>query len=228
MGEPEGLVVRADAQIRGRGRHGRGWASPRGNLYASVLLRPSVPAAEIATLSLVAGLALAEALARLGIEPALKWPNDVLVGGAKLAGLLAEALTSKGHIEAVVLGLGVNVGVHPDLPDRPTACLKSLGLSVEPEALLGHFLASLDPAYARWQAGGGFAPLRGAWLARAANLGEAIVLREGDATFAGRFVDVDAAGRLCLASEDGLRRFGAGELLTTVRGWPDGGGEARE
>ena len=220
--------MRADLQTRGRGRHGRGWASPRGNLYASVLLRPSVPAAEVATLSLVAGLALAEALAKLGIEPALKWPNDVLVGGAKLAGLLAEALTSKGRVEAVILGLGVNVGTHPDLPERPTTCLRSLGLSIEPEALLGHFLAALGPTYDRWQEGGGFAPLRGAWLARAANLGEAVVLREGDATFAGRFVDVDAAGRLCLSNEGGLRRFGAGELLTTVRGWPDGGGEVRE
>ena len=130
-GEPAGLFVRAERQTAGRGRHGRSWQSPPGNLYASLLLRPTRPPAEVASLSLVAALALAEAIERVSggrIAPRLKWPNDLQIDGAKLAGILLEmAADGQGGCAWLIMGIGVNVGWAPagrsalsrDLPDRP-------------------------------------------------------------------------------------------------------------
>ena len=213
-GAAEGLVVRAEEQLAGRGRHGRVWTSPRGNLYVSILLRPSRPLSEAATLSLALGLSLADAIATAapGLELRLKWPNDLLAGGAKIAGILLENVAADPGRPAIVAGLGVNVEIAPAGLPYPATTLRALGLELTPEALLELLLAQLAPDYALWQAGG-FAVLRERWLARAQGLGQPAGVRVGEQTISGRLVDVDAAGHLVLEGEAGRLRLNAGELF---------------
>ena len=213
-GEPAGLVIRAGRQTKGRGRHGRTWASPLGNLYASLLLRPDVRPSTAATLSLASGLALAQTLRALTVPACLKWPNDVLADGAKLAGLLLEAMTSpEGRIDAVVLGLGVNIASAPALPERPATSLRALGVAIESDALLTAFLERLAALLPLWEADG-FAALRAHWLDHALPLGAAVTLRTGERCINGVLRDVDREGCLVLEGPDGhIGRYGAGELI---------------
>ncbi len=215
-GAPEGLVIRAMEQLAGRGRHGRTWASPPGNLYASLLLRPRRPLAEAASLSLVVGLALADAIAAAcPLAPLLKWPNDVLVADAKLAGILLENVGSDPAAPVLVAGIGVNVANCPEgLPYRATT-LRAHGLDLAPADLLDRLLAALVPAYALWT-DHGFTALRERWLARALRLGETATVRIGERMVEGRFVDVDPAGHLVLDTGAGRQRLNAGEVIFTA------------
>ena len=217
-GEPSGLFVRAERQTAGRGRHGRSWQSPTGNLYASLLIRPTRPPAEIASLSLVAALALAEAIERVSngrIAPRLKWPNDLQVDGAKLAGILLEmAADGQGGCAWLIMGIGVNVGWAPlaDLPYAAT-CLTALGSSATPRRLLAALAATMRPRLDDWEQAG-FAALREDWLARAAGRGSPAALRLGDRAVHGKLVDVDLAGALRLEQADGtIATYTAGEIV---------------
>ncbi|GGC49828.1 hypothetical protein GCM10011504_30310 [Siccirubricoccus deserti] len=210
-GEPEGLAVLALQQTAGRGRAGRGWASPPGNLHLSVLLRPPGPAREAAQWALLAGVALAEAAAEIDPEPAalrLKWPNDLLRHGAKCAGILAEsALTPEGGLAWLALGIGVNLRHAPALADRPTACL---GAAEPPEDFAARLIARLD----HWcgiQAAAGFAPIRAAWLARGPALGEALTLR-GGAVPGGAFAGLAEDGALLIERAGTRHVIRVGEL----------------
>jgi BirA family biotin operon repressor/biotin-[acetyl-CoA-carboxylase] ligase len=218
-GEAAGLFVVADAQTAGRGRQGRTWQSPPGNLYASLILRPQRPMAEAASLSLVVALALAEAVEALSAgraAPRLKWPNDVQVEGGKIAGILLEAAAGeRGHPLWLVVGIGVNVLWSPGAAvPYPTTHLAACGLDgIDARSLLVALTAPLRRALDRWAADG-FAPLRAPWLARAAGLGAAAEVRLGDEIVQGRLVDVDATGALRLEDSSGAeRRFTAGEML---------------
>lgn len=218
-GAAEGLVVTATEQLAGRGRHGRVWTSPPGNLYASLLFRPARQLGEAATLSLVIGLSLADAIeAAAGPERGpdfrlrLKWPNDVLAGEAKIAGILLENVAATGERPAIVAGLGVNVGVAPEGLPYPATTLGALGLEITPAALLERLLERVAVDYAGWQAGG-FRALRARWLARARGLGEPAGVRSGERTVSGRFVDVDDAGHLVLEGPNGRLALNAGELF---------------
>ena len=201
----EGFWLRAERQSAGRGRQGRVWASPVGNLCASTLVqvRPGDPAA--ATLGFVAAVALAEVVAGLlpdaGARATLKWPNDLLVGGAKLSGILLERTE-----DAVVVGIGVNLAHHPDLPDRRTTSLAAQGATVAP----GAFAPMLAEAFARWVArwrAQGFAAVRAQWLAGAHAVGTAISAALPDGSIvAGDFADLDADGALILRLASGERR----------------------
>jgi BirA family biotin operon repressor/biotin-[acetyl-CoA-carboxylase] ligase len=218
-GEAAGLFVLADEQTAGRGRHGRAWQSPPGNLYASLILRPGRATAEAASLSLVVALALAEAVEVLSagrVGPRLKWPNDVQVDGAKIAGILLEAAAGGGGRPLwLVVGIGVNVlwSPGPAVP-YPTTDLAAQGLAgIGPRDLLAALTAPLRRHLDRWEAEG-FAPLRAPWLARAAGLGAAAQLRLGDEVVRGRLVDVDETGALRLEDSSGaVHRFTAGEVL---------------
>jgi BirA family biotin operon repressor/biotin-[acetyl-CoA-carboxylase] ligase len=165
QGEPAGLAVLARRQLGGRGSKGRSWVSPAGNMYLSVLLRPPGPAREAGQWSLLAGVALAEAVAGLLADDAdlsLKWPNDLLLSGAKLAGILVDSVAAEGRLDWVVLGIGLNLLVAPAVPDRPTACLAGRITPPAPEVMAEMLLARL----AHWrdvQAAEGFAPVRAAW-----------------------------------------------------------------
>lgn len=214
-GEPEGFVVRAEEQRAGRGRHGRVWASPPGNLYASVLLRPKRPLAETASLSLLTALALAQALADAapsGLALELKWPNDVLIGGAKLAGILLESLVSEASTPVITAGLGVNVAFHPDGLPYPATHLAEHGVKLDAEAVLERFLARFAVIYDGWQAAG-FAPFRDAWLRHGHGLGGMARVRAGEKVIEGRFVDLDDEGRLVIETSAGRRVLNAGELF---------------
>lgn len=193
-GAPEGAWLRADRQTGGRGRQGRAWQSPPGNLYASTLVRlaPGDPPAP--TLALVAAVALHEAVSLLVHCVQIKWPNDLIVHGAKLAGILLER-----HDDAVVIGFGVNLAHHPDLSDRPATSIASLaGAAPDPAG----FAETLAEIFARrllhWR-GDGIARIRNAWLAGAHPVGTALSTPEGQGLFDG----LDEAGALRLRLPDG-------------------------
>ena len=195
---PEGRWLLADRQTSGRGRLGRDWRSPAGNLHAStvVALRPADPLA--ASLALLTGVALIEALALfapVGAPLMLKWPNDVLLGGAKCAGILLERAG-----ERVVVGVGANLAHAPDLPDRPTARLADLAPPPAP-AVLADALAERFAAWlARWRLEG-VAPVRAAWLSYAHPLGTALTVSESGET--GLFAGLADDGALRLTRADG-------------------------
>lgn len=216
-GEPELLVVTAGVQTAGRGRRGRDWVSPVGNLYASVLLRPAVSPAAGAQLSFVAALAVAELAAEVipgAPVVACKWPNDVLVNGAKVAGILLESQTdSAGRLAWLVIGTGVNVVSHPPLTAYAATSLAANGATATAEDCLALYLARLDHWRQTWLRQG-FDPVRAAWLARAWRLGETISVRRGEKTLAGTFEGLDDTGALLLAAHGGQRHtIAAGEVF---------------
>jgi BirA family biotin operon repressor/biotin-[acetyl-CoA-carboxylase] ligase len=216
-GAAPGLVVVAEEQTEGRGRYGRRWTSPPGNLHASVLLRQDRPLAEIAQLSLVAGLALVDALAAHApglLDARLKWPNDLLIGGAKVAGILLESGGPDPRRPWVIVGSGVNVASAPvDTPYPATSLLREGFAGLAPLDLLASYLQALSAWLDRWQ-DQGFAGIRTAWRARAFGLGGMIRLRLEREEVYGRFVDLGAGGALLIEEADGRRReITAGEIF---------------
>jgi BirA family biotin operon repressor/biotin-[acetyl-CoA-carboxylase] ligase len=208
-GAPEGTVVWAREQTGGRGRRGRQWASPFGNLYSSTILRPDCPAARAAGLGFAAALAVAD-IVPAGRDVRLKWPNDVLVDGGKVAGILPEsAIGSDGKVEHVVMGIGINIGFAPSLPDMRYlgACL---GGTVE--AALERLTVALAARLAQWRREG-FEAVRAEWLAKAGPLGLEVDVRLGEELVRGSFAGMDGEGALLLDTEAGRRRIVAGELL---------------
>lgn len=204
--------VIAGQQTAGRGRRGRPWQSPAGNFYGSLIFRPEGSPDQVALRSFVAALALHEACTTLTDLPqafALKWPNDVLLNGGKLAGILLEATGQGGRVDHLVIGLGVNLIAAPP-PEAvepgavlPVSLLSETGFRITPERFGLHLAA----AFARWEGqfvAHGFAPIREAWLARAARIGEVIRARIGTTERRGVFETIDATGALVL-SVDGTR-----------------------
>ncbi|MEJ2374581.1 MAG: biotin--[acetyl-CoA-carboxylase] ligase [Pseudolabrys sp.] len=214
-GERGPLWITAKTQSAGRGRRGSRWASPPGNLYATLLLSEPAPPAQAPQVSFVASLALLDAVGEVAprLAPLLrvKWPNDLLLGGAKLAGILIEG--DSAPVFTIVIGIGVNCAAHPPEINHPTTDLAAAGADVSPERLF----AALDVAMARrlvhWQAGEGFAAIRADWLKRAAGLGQDIRVRLPERELTGRFEGLDEAGRLLLAGPAGTSSIAAGEVF---------------
>ena len=204
-GAPEGTVIWARRQSAGRGRRGRAWDSPPGNLYLSVVLRPDCEARRVAQLSFVAALAALDLVdGPLPGRARCKWPNDILVDGAKVAGILLEsALRPRGRVDWVVLGIGVNLASHPGLTGPvPSTSLAAAGAdALAPEAALSAFLAALARRRRAWQ-DEGFGAIRRAWLARAHGLGGPVSVASGGRRLAGVFEGIDAEGALVLARDD--------------------------
>jgi BirA family transcriptional regulator, biotin operon repressor / biotin---[acetyl-CoA-carboxylase] ligase len=216
-GAEQGTLVWALEQTAGRGRRAREWVSPRGNLYASLVLRPACPLDRAAQLGFVAALAVGEALAALvpGLgEPALKWPNDVLVGGRKIAGLLLESeIGENGNLGFLIVGVGINLVSAPSDAEFPATSVAGEGYRPpEPAAMLEAFARHFDSWARCWRAEG-FVPVRSAWRARAGGLGSAIRVRLEDATLHGRFADIDHHGVLLLDTPDGRRRISVGDVF---------------
>ncbi len=202
-GAAEGLAIMARQQSAGRGRGARAWSSPRGNLAISVVLRPAAPIRDAPRWALRAAVALAEALLPHAPTLRLKWPNDVMLGEAKLAGILAEAdAAPDGSIAHLVLGIGANLAYAPALPDRPTACLPAPAPA--PEAMADALLAAI----ARWHVAP-FHAVRQAWLARGPDLGTLLRFRDGRA---GLFAGLAEDGNLLLDTGRGIQTVIAGEL----------------
>jgi BirA family biotin operon repressor/biotin-[acetyl-CoA-carboxylase] ligase len=219
MDDPTWII--AEEQTGGRGRRGRAWSSPKGNFYATLVLHPTETADVVALRSFAAALALRDACVALtGLTDAfsLKWPNDVLLNGGKLAGILLESQgqgTTLGHL---AIGIGVNLIAAPDVHQveegavRPVSLLAETGLRISPQA----FLDALAPAYGRWEAifqTQGFGPLRSAWLSHAARLGEVIRARTGVTTREGVFETIDATGALVLRTPTATLAIPAAEVF---------------
>jgi len=209
-GAADRTVVVAQAQTAGRGRHGRLWLDePGASLLTSIILRPRLEPARLPTLSLAAGVAVVEALERVtGLKPRLKWPNDVLVDGRKLAGILLESRISPSPL--VVLGIGVNLAqrVFPaDLAERATSVRLATGRRVDADALLTALLESLDAWRTRLETEG-WAPIRERWRALTETLGRRVSIDSVE----GVAVDVDEDGALIVAEGDVRRRVVAGEV----------------
>ena len=213
--------ILAGEQTGGRGRRGRAWASPPGNFHATLALPPPGNPQAAALRSFVAALALREALAEVAGSPApfaLKWPNDVLCNGGKVAGILLESAGEGGRVAHLAVGIGVNLIAAPDpgmietgaVP--PVTLLAETGRRVAPSDLLD----ALAPAFVQWDGvlvAQGFAPLRSEWLAHAARLGERITARTGTATREGTFETLDDTGALVLRTAAGREVVPAAEIF---------------
>jgi BirA family biotin operon repressor/biotin-[acetyl-CoA-carboxylase] ligase len=215
-GEHGPLWVVATTQTAGRGRRGRTWASPPGNLYASLLLVDPAPAAVAPQLAFVAGLAVHDACVEFAPSLAgtlkLKWPNDLLCGGAKVAGILIEG--EGGAAVVTVIGIGVNCRHHPDAVEHPATDFAALGAPVAAHALFEALQRTMAARLGEWDRGAGFAAIRSAWLARAGDLGQAMRARLPDREASGIFEALDEAGRLILRLPDGRREvITAGEVF---------------
>ncbi len=200
-GRAEGLAVVADEQTAGRGRLGRQWVSTAGvNLYLSLLLRPGVAPAEAPQLALLAAVAVALGLEDLGLEPEIKWPNDVLLKGAKVCGILTEMEAEADRVDFVVVGVGVNLNSRasdfpPELRDKATSVLMHSGAKVDRAAFLADLLSHFELLYEQYTAGG-FAAIRGQWEMRCVMIGRKINVNAGGRIIGGICEGIDTDGAL--------------------------------
>jgi BirA family transcriptional regulator, biotin operon repressor / biotin---[acetyl-CoA-carboxylase] ligase len=211
-GERGPLWIVARRQTQGRGRSGRSWGSEPGNLYASLLQTIACPQSAVHQISLLAGVAVIDAIraaaggARLaGLR--LKWPNDVLIGQAKCAGILPECVSgADGRDVTAVVGIGINLAWHPANLGRPATHMAAHGVDVTPDVMLQALALAMQKWIDTWQGGAGFARVRAAWLERAGPVGEAATVDTGAERIAGTFLDLDADGALLLRDTHGLQR----------------------
>jgi BirA family biotin operon repressor/biotin-[acetyl-CoA-carboxylase] ligase len=224
-GAREGTVVLAERQTAGRGRLGRSWFSPAGvNLYMSVVLRPLVPPARAPQLALVAGCALAATIAEVAaVRPGLKWPNDVLLSGRKVAGILTEMDSEADRVAFVVVGVGVNLNVSPEdlragVGDTATSVGAAAGRPVHRPSFVARLLAELEERYRRYLARG-FGALRDEWESYSSLTGREVAVAGGDGERRGRVTGLDGEGALVLRDPDGATvRVLAGDV-TVVGGY---------
>jgi len=216
-GEAGPIWIQADIQTAGRGRRGRGWDSPTGNLAATLFLRPGKPAAECAQLSFAAALAVGDALTALamGIDVKLKWPNDVLANGRKIAGILLESASAGGEKPTwLAIGIGVNLQRFPEETEFPATSLAALGVKAPSTE---DALTALAAAFAKWYdtwSGRGFSEIHDAWLARAAGLGTRIRARLQNEELSGVFEGIDIHGALILRTDVAhVRVIAAGDVF---------------
>jgi BirA family transcriptional regulator, biotin operon repressor / biotin---[acetyl-CoA-carboxylase] ligase len=227
-GERGPLWLRAERQTTGRGRDGRAWSSPAGNLSASLVQQLFCAPTAASQLSLVAGVALIAALG--AIAPAvpcrLKWPNDVLVGDAKLAGILVEctvlAAAKPGTRASMgaVIGFGVNLATAPDLTDRASTALSQHGVTCAPADFLTVLARQLNDWFERWNGSAGFPLVRERWLAAGPELGTMLTVRGTTTPCCGQFAGLDHDGALLLIGDTGVVQritFGDVESMSAAR-----------
>lgn len=205
------FVIWAKSQHAGRGRAGRQWESELGNLYMSILLQSEASIEDQAQVSFVSALSILDAIRSLGLDPSidikLKWPNDVLVEGKKIAGILLESV-KVGDKNYLIVGMGVNLDNHPEIKEKPATSIKALGLAYDSvEQILNLIMSSFEKYYGIWHEGYGFAKIRELWLARAYKLKEAITVSDGKQRISGIFEDLNQSGSIVL-------RLASGEVCT--------------
>lgn len=217
---PQPTWFTANQQTKSRGRRGRAWVSPLGNFYGTLSVIEPDPA-RAALRSFIASLALADAIGAVtpsGTKLDLKWPNDVLLNGGKVAGILLETLTGPNGMWGVAVGIGVNLVAAPKPADvekgavRPVSVQGETGGAPSPDAFLRHLAHAFDKWESQFQQLG-FTPIRNAWLARASHLGNQITVRLPNHTLSGLFKDMNAEGHLILAMEDGDKNITAGDVF---------------
>lgn len=216
-GEPDGLAILARRQTHGRGSRGREWQAGEGNLFLSVLLRATIPAREAPLWALLAAVVMAEAVQPYVPEPArlrVKWPNDVLLDGAKLAGVLVEsAARGDGGLEWMIIGFGANIATAPNVAGRQVACLARVGTTPDATDVAGRVLSRLHH-WRQVRLLEGFAPIRAAWLSLGPNPGSVVRFRMGAESLAGAFAGLSDDGALLLQSGGRVRAFSTGEVLS--------------
>lgn len=213
--------IMAHEQTLGRGRRGRGWSMPKGNFAGTLLHFPMGGMAAAAQLSFVAALALYDALGQVcgpAARLAIKWPNDVLLNGGKVAGILLESAGDGRSRAAVAVGIGVNLAGIPETGTLETGATRPVSVLAETAHLVPaeEFLDHLAPAFAAWLhqfETYGFAPIRNAWLARAARIGEPIIARMGNYEQQGIFEGVDDSGALILSGPAGRQILPAADVF---------------
>jgi BirA family biotin operon repressor/biotin-[acetyl-CoA-carboxylase] ligase len=212
--EPAGLAVFAARQSAGRGSRGREWLSPPGNVALSVLLRPASTPAQSGMFPLLAGIAVIEAIKHVapGAAAILKWPNDVLIGGAKCAGLLIDAAPLQNRLDWLVIGIGINVAYAPQLPGRATTCLAAHGTTISARDAADVVLQKLARQLEIFEQFGpaGIVP---SWVAHAHPVGAQLVVKTAESEVAGRFAGLTPAGELQLRVQDRIEIFSTGEIL---------------
>jgi BirA family biotin operon repressor/biotin-[acetyl-CoA-carboxylase] ligase len=215
----EGAVVFAESQTKGRGRLGRKWLSPSGKgLWFSVLLRPELRPQETTRLTVAAATALRRAIQKeTGLQPAIKWPNDILVNGRKVAGILTELSAELDRVKHVIIGIGVDVNLNagefpPELRRQATSLKVEAGQAVSRPALATAILRELDADYARL-CGGEFGAVADEWEAHCATLGQAVAIRIGERQVRGRAESLGEDGALLLRTEHGrIERITGGDV----------------
>ena len=218
LGERGPLWITARRQTKGRGRSGRTWASAEGSIAATLLFQPGSTLAELPQISLVAGVAAHEAITAalppdVSSVTRLKWPNDVLIGDAKVCGILVES-TILGGEPVVAIGIGINTGAAPELADRLSTGLAQHGAATASERMSVRLAAALARWLDTWRVPvSGFAVVRTAWLERGSSIGEAMSVHAGGERVAGQFAGLDGDGSLLLTDEAGtLRKFTFGDV----------------
>lgn len=218
------LWIVADQQFTGRGRYNRSWDSPPGNLYASLALAAPAPTAALAQLGFVAGIALVEAIQSLApsLSPqlAIKWPNDLLLGGAKCAGILVEGEVGPDQRPGAVIGWGVNIVSHPTGLPRPVASLAAAASWITRDQLFSALQERVAEALNVFDEGRGFSAIRRQWLASALPLGQRLSVKLTREIVDGAFIGVDADGALLLETGEGLRTILAGDVFLVGENLP--------
>jgi BirA family biotin operon repressor/biotin-[acetyl-CoA-carboxylase] ligase len=220
-GEPGPLWIWSMRQSQGRGRKGREWVSHNGNLFASLLIRLNCPLHVATQLALVAGVAAYDTVSKLvsyegRSEILLKWPNDVLLAGEKVAGILLENIgNSANNRSVVIIGTGINLASYPEGLPQPAVSLSAYGMSVSPGAALETLAKYTDEWLARWGEGYGLPSIRRAWLDRAGPTGRALTVRINGEELQGTYAGLDSDGALRLKTQDGERRINAGDVFFT-------------
>jgi BirA family biotin operon repressor/biotin-[acetyl-CoA-carboxylase] ligase len=214
-GERGPLWLTAVSQSAGRGRRGSPWVSPPGNLHATLLLTEPASPAKAPQLSFVAAIAVHDAIAecapQLGPLLKVKWPNDLLIEKAKVAGILIEGESEP--VFAVAIGIGINCAAHPGTTDYPATDLAATGALVVPDTLFASLSAAMEQRLAQWKRGQGFAEIRADWLKRAAGLGEMLQVRLPERELSGRFDGLDESGRLLLSQGGKITAVTAGDVF---------------
>ncbi len=218
QGAAHGEVVIAEEQTGGRGRRGRPWSSPRAaNVYLSVVLRPDLPPARAPELTLLASVAVCDALRQANVPAEIKWPNDLLVGGRKIAGILTELASEPERVHWVVVGIGVNVNAaEDDFPEELRPIATSIRIVRGEPAPRALFVAACLTALEAWldrHAEEGFEPVRLAWRERSATLGREVTVKTEGRDVVGRAEDVDAVGALLVRAGGRLERILSGDVL---------------
>ncbi|WP_298273285.1 biotin--[acetyl-CoA-carboxylase] ligase [Geobacter sp.] len=219
-GAAEGTVVIADSQSRGKGRLGRTWESPNGvNLYGSVILRPAIPPHHASQLTFLSAVAVAEAIElTTALTPAIKWPNDVLVNGFKVAGTLNEMSAETERVDFIILGIGVNINMRreqfpADLRYPASSLAIESGHEIQRVRFIRSFLEALDRLYTGYLSSG-YGPLREAWLSRSIVMGRQVRVAVGDCMVRGVVTGIDEIGALLLRTVEGREeRILAGDVV---------------
>lgn len=201
------LWITASRQLQGKGSRGRTWVSEPGNLFASLLLRNTIKAERLATLTFVASLAVYDALTHFVDEErlSLKWPNDVLMTGAKISGILLENHLQKNQDAAIIIGIGINCAHNPKDTTHIATNIHNSGVKIEPNDVFQILVTAMDKWLNVWDFGNNFTDIRSAWLQRAKGLGSEIIVQMPNGQRTGIFEDLDHNGCLILKTQDNVR-----------------------